>query len=183
MYTSGARVGGIRKVFLSPSPPVSEIAQCTHSGNTASWTTAPVYVISLLHFPQSVPTYHHFWFFVGRRANKIICHQTSFTRFARGCFNTSIIIICWQVTELVEESLLDNYHVLFMSSVTQDLDRQFDEALESLTFDIEGQRVQSLTLQGLHNNFVHSTCPINWFILQGSSGCSRRPGSPFVRNG
>jgi hypothetical protein len=59
------------------------------------------------------------------------------------------IFVGVQITKLVQESVLGSYHVLFISSVAGDLDQKLGEALGSLTFDVEGQLVQSLTLQGL----------------------------------
>jgi nuclear mRNA export protein SAC3 len=48
------------------------------------------------------------------------------------------------------DSVLTGYHVLCITSATTDLDRKFDEALQSLTLDVEGKLVQSFTLSGTH---------------------------------
>lgn len=49
----------------------------------------------------------------------------------------------------MQESVLESHRTFSIASATTDLDQKFDEALGSLTLDVVGKLVQSLTLRGM----------------------------------
>ncbi|KAG5641628.1 hypothetical protein DXG03_004564 [Asterophora parasitica] len=89
---------------------------------------------------------------------------------SRRHFIPSLLVISWteeeqakpatdfadMVNKLVQSQSMNKCHTLSITSATRDLDEKFDEALKTLTLDLEGKLVQSLPIHGIFKVFEPS---------------------------
>jgi len=64
-------------------------------------------------------------------------------------FNLRPCSVLYQINKLVEDEALGSYNVFPITAATKDLDPKFSNALASMTIDVEGKLVRSLTLSGM----------------------------------